>query len=118
MGLPRRKMSNSKAQTSGKSKVLTVKIWTEMHFRKTCPVTNQAVSLKLSVYLDFQSYFFELATGIHCFNVLCKILLLSKLINKSIHSQNGRKNSQNNRVPKCEVIENEICEIMGFVKIF
>ena len=23
-----------------------------------------------------------------------------------------------NRVPKCDVIENEICEIMGFVKIF
>ena len=22
------------------------------------------------------------------------------------------------RVPKCDVIENEICEIMGFVKIF
>ena len=23
-----------------------------------------------------------------------------------------------NRVPKCDIIENEICEIMGFVKIF
>ena len=23
-----------------------------------------------------------------------------------------------NRVPKCDVIENEICEIMGFVKLF
>ena len=23
-----------------------------------------------------------------------------------------------NRVPKCDVIENEICEIMGFVKMF
>ena len=23
-----------------------------------------------------------------------------------------------NRVPKCDVMENEICEIMGFVKIF
>ena len=23
-----------------------------------------------------------------------------------------------NRVPKCDVIQNEICEIMGFVKIF
>ena len=22
------------------------------------------------------------------------------------------------RVPKCDIIENEICEIMGFVKIF
>ena len=59
-------------------------------------MTNQAVGLKLSVCLDFQSYFFELATGIHCFNILCKILLLSKLINISIHSQNGCKNSQNN----------------------
>ena len=27
-------------------------------------------------------------------------------------------NKSNNRVPKCDVIENEICEIMGFVKIF
>ena len=59
-------------------------------------MTNQAVSLKLSLYLDLQSYFSELGTSIHCFNVLCKILLLSKLINKSIHSQNGHKNSQNN----------------------
>ena len=25
---------------------------------------------------------------------------------------------KSNRVPKCDVIENEICEIMGFVKIF
>ena len=25
---------------------------------------------------------------------------------------------ENNRVPKCDVIENEICEIMGFVKLF
>ena len=23
-----------------------------------------------------------------------------------------------NRVPKCDVIKNEICEIMGFVKLF
>ena len=23
-----------------------------------------------------------------------------------------------NRVPKCDVIENEVCEIMGFVKVF
>ena len=64
--------------------------------KQTFPVTNQAISLKLPVYLDFQSYFFELATGIHYLTVLCKIRLLSKLINKSIHSQNGRKNSQNN----------------------
>ena len=26
--------------------------------------------------------------------------------------------SKHNRVPKCDVIENEICEIMGFVKLF
>ena len=26
--------------------------------------------------------------------------------------------SGNYRVPKCDIIENEICEIMGFVKLF
>ena len=26
--------------------------------------------------------------------------------------------SATNRVPKCDIIKNEICEIMGFVKLF
>ena len=26
--------------------------------------------------------------------------------------------NENHRVPKCDVIKNEICEIMGFVKLF
>ena len=35
-----------------------------------------------------------------------------------ISSCEGKFPGRDNRVPKCDVIENEICEIMGFVKIF
>ena len=30
----------------------------------------------------------------------------------------GLSKTKRCRVPKCDVVENEICEIMGFVKIF
>ena len=30
----------------------------------------------------------------------------------------GGCGGDDNRVPKCDVIKNEICEIMGFVKLF
>ena len=30
----------------------------------------------------------------------------------------GGGGGDDNRLPKCDVIKNEICEIMGFVKLF
>ena len=30
----------------------------------------------------------------------------------------GGGGGDDNRVPRCDVIKNEICEIMGFVKLF
>ena len=34
------------------------------------------------------------------------------------NSQKLLTKNKGNRVPKCDVVENEICEIMGFVRIF
>ena len=34
------------------------------------------------------------------------------------NSQKLLTENKRNRVPKCDVVENEICEIMGFVRIF
>ena len=58
---------NSKVQISGKSKVLMLKSRTETHFR----ITNI-------------SYHLSSCNGPNYFNVLCKIVLPPKLIDKSI----------------------------------
>ena len=48
----------------------------------------------------------------HIIEFFSELLYVSKLISSLKHK------TGENRVPKCDVIKNEICEIMGFVKLF
>ena len=91
VGLPRCNR-NSKIDFRNTSKVLTVKSQTETQFiafeehmadtADTCKLVCEARRIKMFSYLDFHSYFE--GNGPNRFHFLCKILLPSKFIGKSI----------------------------------
>ena len=50
-----------------------------------------------------------------------EVLFFQQSLHNNIMGSMGTTSASDSmqyRVPKCDVIENEICEIMGFVKIF
>ena len=48
----------------------------------------------------------------------CSVYVLPEADQENTAAGKGMETGQLNRVPKCDVIKNEICEIMGFVKLF